>query len=214
MSITSTDSKSKYIKIDGVTYDITEFDHPGGSIIGYAGANGDDAGDTFREFHARSRVAKRYLASLPQINDAAAPDDEIQQDYLNMRAKLVDLGCFEPDLIHVYFRILEIAFFFGVGVWLAPHNIYASLFAFLMFKTRCGWLQHEGGHLSLTGNKTIDRGIQMVTMGLAGGMSSTLWNSMHHKHHATPQKVKYDIDLDTTPAVAFFKTALFVIEFS
>ena len=30
---------------------------------------------------------------------------------------------------------------------------------------------------------------------------------MHHKHHATPQKIKHDIDLDTTPAVAFFKSA-------
>jgi len=209
--------KPKTIKIDGLTYDVTNFDHPGGNIIGYAGTNGDDAGNTFREFHARSHVAKRYLASLPRANadddalntDSAnhQPADEIQQDYLNMRAKLVDLGCFEPDPIHVYFRLMEISFFFGLGVWLAPYNIYASMFAFLMFKTRCGWVQHEGGHLSLTGNKSVDRGIQMVTMGLAGGMSSTLWNAMHHKHHATPQKIKYDIDLDTTPAVAFFKTA-------
>lgn len=214
-------AKPKTIKIDGLTYDATKFDHPGGSIIGYAGTNGDDAGNAFREFHARSRLAKRYLASLPRVsadgNDADdnttnadtpnQPDDEIQQDYLNMRAKLVDLGCFEPDPIHVYFRMMEIAFFFGLGVWLAPYNIYASMFAFLMFKTRCGWVQHEGGHLSLTGNKSVDRGFQMVTMGLAGGLSSSFWNTMHHKHHATPQKIKHDIDLDTTPAVAFFKTA-------
>lgn len=208
----------KTIKIDGLTYDVTNFDHPGGSIIGYAGKNGDDAGNAFREFHARSHVAKRYLASLPRANtDDDGVDgcdgcdggdtDEIQQDYLNMRAKLVDLGCFEPDPIHVYFRLMEIAFFFGLGVWLAPYNIYASMFAFLMFKTRCGWVQHEGGHLSLTGNKSLDRGIQMLTMGLAGGLSGTFWNTMHHKHHATPQKIKHDIDLDTTPAVAFFKTA-------
>ena len=205
-------TKSKTIKIDGLTYDVTNFDHPGGSIIGYAGTNGDDAGNVFREFHARSHVAKRYLASLPResANDDGATNqinDEIQQDYLNMRAKLVDLGCFESDPIHVYFRLMEIAFFFGLGVWLAPYNIYASMFAFIMFKTRCGWVQHEGGHLSLTGYKPIDRGIQMLTMGLAGGMSGTLWNAMHHKHHATPQKIKHDIDLDTTPAVAFFKTA-------
>ena len=207
--------KSQFIKIDGATYDVTNFDHPGGSIIGYAGANGDDAGNTFREFHARSRVARRYLASLPRRNERDVDvvveneieKDEIQQDYLNMRAKLVDLGCFEPDPIHVYFRLMEIAFFFGLGVWLAPHNIYASMFAFLMFKTRCGWVQHEGGHLSLTGNKAVDRRIQIVTMGLAGGLSGTFWNTMHHKHHATPQKIKHDIDLDTTPAVAFFKTA-------
>jgi fatty acid desaturase len=44
-------------------------------------------------------------------------------------------------------------------------------------------------------------------MGFGGGVSSSVWNSMHQKHHATPQRVKHDIDLDTTPFVAFFKTA-------
>lgn len=129
------------------------------------------------------------------------------RDYRDMRTTLTNIGCFEPDPIHVYFRLLELAFFFGLGVWLAPYNIYASMLAFILFKTRCGWVQHEGGHLSLTGNKTADRTIQAITMGLAGGLSGTLWNTMHHKHHAAPQKLKHDIDLDTTPAVAFFKTA-------
>jgi fatty acid desaturase len=129
------------------------------------------------------------------------------RDYREMRDTLTNIGCFEPDPVHVCFRLLELAFFFGLGVWLAPYNIYASMLAFVVFKTRCGWVQHEGGHLSLTGNKAVDRAIQAVTMGLAGGLSGTLWNTMHHKHHAAPQKLKHDIDLDTTPAVAFFKTA-------
>jgi fatty acid desaturase len=124
-----------------------------------------------------------------------------------MRAQLETMGCFEPDYIHVYFRLLELAFFFGLGVFLVPYNLYASMLAFIVFKTRCGWVQHEGGHLSLTGIKSIDRGIQVVTMGFGGGASSTLWNSMHHKHHAAPQRVSYDIDLDTTPFVAFFEGA-------
>jgi fatty acid desaturase len=66
---------------------------------------------------------------------------------------------------------------------------------------------HECGHVSFTGNKSIDRVIQTFTMGFAGGLSSSVWNSMHHRHHATPQKIKHDIDLDTTPFVAFFNTA-------
>ena len=31
---------------------------------------------------------------------------------------------------------------------------------------------------------------------------------MHNKHHATPQKIKFDLDLDTTPLVAFFDRAV------
>ena len=213
----------KTITIDGTTYDITKFDHPGGSIIGYA-TGLEDASDTFREFHARSKSAKTVLNALPKIENENENENDNEyenvtanannqfhsdmiRDYRDMRTTLTNIGCFEPDPIHAYFRLLELAFFFGLGVWLAPYNIYASMLAFILFKTRCGWVQHEGGHLSLTGNKTADRTIQAITMGLAGGLSGTLWNTMHHKHHAAPQKLKHDIDLDTTPAVAFFKTA-------
>lgn len=211
----------KTIRIDGTLYDISNFKHPGGSVIEYAGhsdAADDDAGDAFREFHARSTKAKSVLASLPKVNIIAvsessetasepAPAPSMSSDFYDMRKQLEIMGCFEPDYIHVYFRLLELAFFFGLGVFLVPYNVYASMFAFIVFKTRCGWVQHEGGHLSLTGIKSIDRGIQVVTLGFGGGGSSTLWNSMHHKHHAAPQRVGYDIDLDTTPFVAFFKGA-------
>lgn len=211
----------KTIRLDGVMYDITNFNHPGGSIINYAGRSGnanDDAGDAFREFHARSGRAKAVLASLPKVEDGSGSGSgsratvssevaEMTSDYRTMRRQFEDAGYFEPDYIHVYFRLLEIAFFFGLGMFLVPYNIYASMLSFIIFKTRCGWVQHEGGHLSLTGIKSVDRGIQLVAMGFGGGVSSTLWNSMHHKHHAAPQKVKHDIDLDTTPFVAFFDKA-------
>jgi fatty acid desaturase len=199
----------KTIRLDGVVYDITNFNHPGGSIINYAGQGADDAGDAFREFHSRSTKAKATLASLPKISNSNSESEPpiIEDDFRIMRQQLDTMGCFEPDYIHVYFRLLELMFFFGMGVFLVPYNVYASMLAFIVFKTRCGWVQHEAGHLSLTGIKSVDRGIQMVTMGFGGGVSSTLWNSMHNKHHAAPQRINHDIDLDTTPFVAFFKTA-------
>ena len=209
------------VRIDGVTYDITNFKHPGGNIINYA-KNSPDATEIFREFHHRSTKASKVLRSLPKYvknNDAdsnGADDEsleltprqqEMTADFREMRAKLVDQGCFEPDYIHVYFRLLEIAFYFGLGTWMASYNIYASILSFILFKTRCGWVQHECGHLSFTGIRSLDRAIQTFTMGFGGGVSSSVWNSMHQKHHATPQKIKHDIDLDTTPLVAFFNRA-------
>ena len=76
------------------------------------------------------------------------------------------------------------------------------------FGARCGWVQHEGGHNSLTGNIWIDKRIQACLMGFGLGTSGDMWNIMHNKHHATPQKIRHDMDLDTTPAVAFFNTAV------
>ena len=35
------------------------------------------------------------------------------------------------------------------------------------------------------------------------GMSAGWWRNQHNKHHATPQKMKHDVDLDTLPLVAF-----------
>jgi len=202
------------IKIEGVTYDITNFKHPGGNIIHYA-KNSPDATEIFREFHYRSTKASKLLRSLPVCQDSEVNESlelterqqEMTNDFREMRQNLVDQGCFEPDYIHVYFRLLEIAFYFGLGTWMASYNIYASILSFIMFKTRCGWVQHECGHLSFTGIRRIDRAIQTFTMGFGGGVSSSVWNSMHQKHHATPQKVKHDIDLDTTPLVAFFDRA-------
>jgi len=34
-------------------------------------------------------------------------------------------------------------------------------------------------------------------------MSGAWWRNQHNKHHATPQKLKHDVDLDTLPLVAF-----------
>jgi len=206
------------ITIEGTTYDITDFKHPGGSIINYV-KNTSDATDAFREFHYRSsEKVNRVLQSLPKYDNEGGSvtvrepvlteqQKAMTADFREMREKLIAQGCFEPDYIHVYFRLLEIAFYFGMGTWLASHNIYASILSFVICKTRCGWIQHEGGHISLTGSRTIDRAIQSVTMGFGGGTSASVWNHMHSRHHAAPQKIQHDVDLDTTPLVAFFNRA-------
>lgn len=59
------------ITIEGTTYDITDFKHPGGSIINYV-KNTSDATDAFREFHYRSsEKVNRVLQSLPKCSDKA-----------------------------------------------------------------------------------------------------------------------------------------------
>jgi hypothetical protein len=141
-----TPMKRDTIKIEGTTYDITNFKHPGGNIIQYA-KNSPDATEIFNEFHYRSSKATKVLHSLPvckEDNDNDNDNDslelttrqqEMTADFREMRATLVEQGCFEPDYIHVYFRLLEIAFYFGLGTWLASYNIYASILSFVAFKT-------------------------------------------------------------------------------
>lgn len=35
------------------------------------------------------------------------------------------------------------------------------------------------------------------------GFSSTWWVQQHNRHHAMPQRWQYDVDLNTTPLVAY-----------
>merc|ERR1712070_634187 len=93
---------------------------------------------------------------------------------------------------------------FAVGISLVWSGFfYAGAAMMGVAQGRCGWLQHEGGHYSLTGNIKTDKGLQIAIYGLGCGMSAAWWRNQHNKHHATPQKLKHDVDLDTLPLVAF-----------
>ena len=53
------------------------------------------------------------------------------------------------------------------------------------------------------GNVFIDRTLQVVLYGVGCGMSGSWWRIQHNKHHAMPQKVDHDVDLNTLPLVCF-----------
>ena len=92
----------------------------------------------------------------------------------------------------------------GVAIYRAGYAL-AGVTLLAIAQGRCGWLMHEGGHYSLTGNIKVDRALQVVLYGVGCGMSASWWRNQHNKHHATPQKVGYDVDLNTLPLVAFCK---------
>lgn len=106
---------------------------------------------------------------------------------------------------------MEICFFFFIACFLFYFNFFKCFtlipcFLFGIAEGRSGWLMHEAGHYSLTGNIKTDRNIQFMFYGLGCGMSASYWRNQHNKHHASPQKINHDVDLDTLPLVAFHKT--------
>ena len=199
----------KYVIIDDVSYDITNFKHPGGTVINYM-SNGQNATEAFREFHNRSTRAETVLRSLPHkpVETRHSTDREILDDFAIFRKRLIDDGFFKPDIPMVVYRIIEQMAIFSAGVYFLQTNVWISILCMGMFRARSGWIQHEGGHNSLTGTIWIDKLIQDIFIGFGLHVTGSLWNKMHNKHHTTPQKSKYDIDLDTTPLVAFYDTAV------
>jgi fatty acid desaturase len=173
-------------------------------------AEGQDATMAFEEFHYRSKKANTILKSLPnaKINKNQSDDKEMLEDFLNFRKSLEDRGYFKPNYLHVSFRILELFALYAAATFMIQYNIPIAILLFGLCSGRCGWIQHEGGHNSLTCNIKIDKQIQSFFIGFFMFGDSSMWSSMHNKHHATPQKIGYDIDLNTAPLVAFHNSSL------
>jgi len=171
------------------------------------------------EFHGRSKKAKLVLKGLESRTAPAEVVKErgfngkeaLTKDFAAMRAELEAEGFFEPSPMHVAYRVLEVVLMHAVGAYLlmaAPGGLsslqaWAGILMLGIVSGRCGWLMHEGGHYSLTGKINFDRCLQIAIYGVGCGMSAAWWRNQHNKHHATPQKLKHDVDLDTLPLVAF-----------
>lgn len=200
----------KKIIIGDNEYDITNFKHPGGSVINYL-SQGQDATKAFEEFHYRSKKAQQVLQSLPHTKVTVKTDEsdkEMLEDFAKFRKSLEDRGYFRPNYFHVSYRIIEVISIYLAAAYMIKYNVILSILLFGLCGARCGWIQHEGGHNSLTGNIKIDKQIQNIFSGFFLFCDSSVWNGMHNKHHATPQKIGYDIDLSTEPLVAFYDNSL------
>ena len=206
LTISSIDAEKEMI-INGVVYDVSAFvkRHPGGKVITYQ--LGSDASDAYNNFHLRSKKAAKMLASLPSRPvDADYEKDALSKDFEELRQQLLQEGYFEPNLAHVAYRIGEVIAMYAASLVLIwGGRWWTGMLMMGIAQGRCGWLQHEGGHYSLTGNIKIDRHLQMIIYGLGCGMSGCYWRNQHNKHHTTPQKLGADPDLQTLPLVAFHK---------
>ena len=145
------------------------------------------------------------LSSLEEVN-------MLNKDFEQFRKDLLKEGYFKPSISHTTYRVLEILCIFTLGYYLMLQNNLLCIFMGILLhgiaQGRCGWLMHEAGHYSLTGNIRTDRLIQEFFYGIGCGMSASWWRSQHNKHHATPQKLNYDVDLNTLPLLAFNKEVL------
>jgi acyl-CoA 6-desaturase (Delta-6 desaturase) len=208
----------KTIHINDTCYDITEFSkiHPGGNVLLYY--EGQDATMVYKEMHRRSQKADKFLNSLPVLrsdNNGTSrlkkADDPMLADFEKWRTSLEDRGFFKPNLAHVGYRLMELIGMYLLATWFMGHHTTVStcigIFLYGIFGGRCGWVQHEAGHRSFTGNISVDTIIQKATIGLGLLTSGPMWNHMHNRHHATTQKLEYDMDLDTMPFVLFNENA-------
>lgn len=208
-----------YIRIENTEYFIGDLKHPGGSVINYMSYKESlainpnqetpDSKNAFEEFHHRSKKAHLVLKGLPQKQVGPFKKDAMLEDFSKLRESLKVRGFFDTSKTHVFYRFSEIFSMFFASYYLLYHDYYiTSTIVASIASGRCGWLMHEAGHNSLTDSVAVNKILQKVLIGTGLWCSGSMWNSMHNKHHATPQKIAHDIDLDTLPLVAFYKGAV------
>ena len=93
----------------------------------------------------------------------------LTEDFTELYRELEKDGYFKPSPGHIAYRIGELIFFAALGMYLMQQNcgacVAVGIISFALFQGRSGWLQHECGHHSLTGNSKVDRLIQAVLYG-------------------------------------------------
>jgi fatty acid desaturase len=214
MPTTTDDQKPTEVRIGDTLYDVKDFKHPGGGIIKlYMGAN--DATQAYTEMHHRSAKAAKYLKTLPNRPAPASvtasayskKTKKFTDDFAAMVKRLHAEGWYDMSLAHTVYRCAEIFAMHAVGIYLllCTSWYFTALLIIGIVQGRCGWYMHEGGHLSITGNIKTDMLMHEFFYGVGCGMSGAWWRIQHNKHHAMPQKLKGDPDLDTLPFIAFNK---------
>ncbi len=194
------------IRIHNKLYDLTNFEHPGGSVIKTHEWNNEskiDATNVFFALHMRSKKAISLLKTLPytMITDTR---NNVEMDFEKLNHQLIKDGFYKPSYYHVCERIVANAGIWGIaGMFLYNKFIITSFILMAINYVQCGWIQHECGHKSFTGNIKIDNFLQMIYLNIFMGGNYRFWNDQHFSHHANTQNINYDKDLKTHPLVAF-----------
>ncbi len=93
----------------------------------------------------------------------------LTEDFTKLYLELEKEGMFKPSYVHNVYRIAEIIAIAYVGYLLLFSQSYIVKFfgcALLgLAGGRIGWVQHEGGHHSLTGIPKVDRVLQDIIFG-------------------------------------------------
>lgn len=205
------------ILIDNRLYDLTDFRHPGGTIIKtrlFTEENQKDASFHFRQFHrhaeSRARSLLRSFPSRPHTLSLSPEKQAIQQDFNKLYASYIERGFFNPSPLHMAYRFLQAFSMYFLGMLLICKSLAALSLQFALgMLLMClavlqfGWLEHECGHYSMVASPRLSKFLQWLLFDVFLGGSREFWNYQHNFHHASTQHIDEDIDLKTFPLIAY-----------
>ncbi|XP_037036807.1 acyl-lipid (8-3)-desaturase-like isoform X3 [Bradysia coprophila] len=209
----------KEILFEGYFYDVTDFirKHPGGTVIEYYTEKGEDGTIAIRQFHKRSaekvRLMMNTLEKRPASDGEIGLDPDVlkknrslTEDFTKLHLELEREGYFDPSYMQSLVRLMEMLFWAVVGLMLYYNQKHLlGVIALTLARIRTGFMVHELGHNSYTGSPKVDRVLGIILQGMMVGLSVGRWKRLHNRHHAMPQRLHHDVDLETMPLFAYNK---------
>ncbi len=202
-------SSQDVVRIDGEVYDVAKWakNHPGGDLLRFF--LGRDATTVFNAFHGP--LARRALKGLrARGNPVMAPDpsatSDVERDFETLRQRSVDEGLFVGRKLWFLGRGLVILglILASVAMLLVSSSLWpvAALSLALAWQ-QGGWLAHDVVHHAVFPNRNTGDIFSVIVGGVVLGFSADWWRHKHNTHHALPNVMGVDTDIDTMPLLAF-----------
>lgn len=199
------------IVIEGVTYDVARYaaKHPGGEILlKYLGR---DATAAFAAFHVAS--VRKKLAGLKAKAPLVLPESELssdaERDFAALHARARDEGLFasrpgffiQQGLFVTALIAASVGLVAGFG-GAAWSWVTGALLLGLAWQ-QAGWLAHDYLHNSVYPEREKGALAGLLIGSFYIGFSADWWKVKHNVHHALPNVLGDDTDIDTLPFLAF-----------
>ena len=183
------------ISINGVFYDVSRFNHPGGKLV-LQNLAGQDATAEFKLFHAPG--TKIFLrgkgAGVPHHTDK-------MEDFFELEKHMRDIGLFKSSPQFYVERALILVLLFATAISWRVHAPVFSAVCLGMFWIQLAFVGHDVGHSSVNGRRN-DSFYGTLFGNTLGGISLGWWKHGHYVHHVSPNDMEKDPDIQHLPVMA------------
>lgn len=198
------------IHVDGEAYDVAKWAkrHPGGDLL-LRLFRGRDATAVFAAFHGE--YARKVLRGLrakvqPEVPAPQESESAFERAMGELREEAVRDGLFVASRPWFAMKAAIILGLIGVAfavalVW--PAGWVVGALALAVAWQQAGWFAHDVLHHSVLEDKGRGEAAGLVFGGVVLGFSPHWWKQKHNTHHALPNVLGVDEDIDTMPLLAF-----------
>jgi len=201
-----------WIIVAGKAYDVTAWlaHHPGGEkiIMGYAGMDATDVYDAFHDIEEESHTKMRQAFCVGDVSDWKV--SAATQEFRELKKKLKEEKYFQTNpLFYVAIALMQIAMWGSMFFLLSnfpkqPWAVFVGSVILAFFWLQLGWFGHDVHHNQVFARsqrkwKTFTCRVGEVFL----GFTTSWWNSKHNMHHAVPNVMNGDPDIETMPLLAW-----------